>query len=174
MSTHRTVQVGSFVRHSKFGLGHAKHVVHCPGTDGYGQPGCRCEATIAFEVGEKRLLLRYAPVEVLAGRHDFDSPPELRLYLNMVAAGMPLPAIQYRIGRYRVDLAYPVIKLAIEVDGLEFHGSQQAFIKDQKRQRDIQNEGWTVIRFATKEVNINSSGCVQEIARMASRMAAEQ
>ena len=117
IDNHRRVSVGTWARHVKFGIGPALRARHCD--DGR---MCRCEATFGFSGGEKRLLLRYAPIEILAGRDDFDSPPEIRLYLNMVSAGMPLPETQHRVGRYRVDLAYPSIKLAIEVDGLEFHG----------------------------------------------------
>jgi very-short-patch-repair endonuclease len=43
-------------------------------------------------------------------------------------------------------------KIVVEIDGIEFHGNQAAFIADRKRTRYLEASGWQVIRFAAKEV----------------------
>ena len=75
---------------------------------------------------------------------------------------------QHHIGKYRVDFADPSRMIAIEVDGLAYHNGQESFIRDQQRQRDIQSAGWTVIRFAAKEVLDDPVTCLAEVLRVAS------
>lgn len=50
---------------------------------------------------------------------------------------------QYPVGRYFVDFANPVAKVAIECDGAAWHQDAE---KDAQRQRDIEAMGWTVYR----------------------------
>ena len=44
------------------------------------------------------------------------------------------------------------VRLAVEIDGIEFHGNQSAFMSDRKRTRFLESQGWRVMRFAAKEV----------------------
>ncbi len=53
----------------------------------------------------------------------------------------------YPIGGYRVDVAFPTAKVAIEVDGWAFHSSQVDFQNDRERQNNIALSGWHVLRF---------------------------
>lgn len=52
---------------------------------------------------------------------------------------------QYPISWYFVDFADPKLKIAIEVDGRKWH--KRNSVKDKKRQKDIEAQGWEVIRF---------------------------
>lgn len=97
------------------------------------------------------------------------SPPvERRLWLTYIEGMASWPRIdlhpQYRIGRYRADFADPSLMLVIEVDGLAYHNGQESFIRDQRRQRYLQSRGWTVVRFAAKEVTDNPGRCLEEAA----------
>lgn len=64
-----------------------------------------------------------------------ESPPETRLRLLLVLAGLPVPEVQHRLrdGRagvdVRFDLAYPEAKLAIEYDG-EAHDDALDRVRD--------------------------------------------
>lgn len=49
--------------------------------------------------------------------------------------------------RYRIDIALPDQKIAIEVDGYKFHSGRESFDADKKRQNDLVSDGWTVLRF---------------------------
>jgi very-short-patch-repair endonuclease len=68
---------------------------------------------------------------------------------------------------YRLDFAIPDKRFGIEVDGLAYHNGQESFIKDRKRQRQLEHDGWRIIRFAAKEVMEDAHGCIVEAARLA-------
>ncbi len=69
---------------------------------------------------------------------------------------------QYPIGKYRVDFADPIIKTAIELDGHATHSTPDAIAYDRKRQREIEAEGWHVVRFGGKEVFSDVNKCARE------------
>jgi hypothetical protein len=73
---------------------------------------------------------------------------------------------QYPIGRYRVDFAIPDEKIAIEIDGREFHSTADQLTKDARRQREIQSLGWTVIRFSGSEIYENAYICANKIRNL--------
>lgn len=51
------------------------------------------------------------------------------------------------VAGYVVDVAFPVQRVAIEVDGWAFHSAQAAFQRDRIRQNAIAVSGWQVLRF---------------------------
>jgi len=53
----------------------------------------------------------------------------------------------YRLGRYKIDIAFVRAKVAIEVDGWAFHVGQEDFQHDRERQNTIALQGWQVLRF---------------------------
>jgi very-short-patch-repair endonuclease len=53
----------------------------------------------------------------------------------------------HRVGGYLVDVAFPALKLAIEIDGWAFHSDQPEFQHDRERQNAIALLGWQVLRF---------------------------
>lgn len=62
-------------------------------------------------------------------------------------AGITGWVANYPIGGYRVDVAFPGVNVAIEVDGWAFHSSQNDFQHDRERQNNIALRGWQVLRF---------------------------
>ena len=103
----------------------------------------------------------------------FDSPVERQFWDAHATAGRPIAHLttQHPVSangkNYRLDFAIPPKKLAIEVDGLAFHNGQASFIKDRNRQRDLEMEGWRVLRFAAKEVMNDAAACVRQAASWA-------
>lgn len=77
-----------------------------------------------------------------------ESPRESWTRLAIIDAGLPVPEPQHWVlvgGRptYRLDLAYPRARVAVEYDGREFHqGQQQA---DEQRRKWLRDQGWVVI-----------------------------
>lgn len=61
---------------------------------------------------------------------------------------------------YRLDFAYLPAKVAIEIDGHEYHSGKEQFTKDRQRQRKLEMDGWRFIRFSGSEVFSNASSCV--------------
>jgi very-short-patch-repair endonuclease len=60
--------------------------------------------------------------------------------------------LQHPVGPYRLDMAYPAIRLGIEYDGRE-HLDQARALRDLDRQSYLATAGWTrVLRFPAAEV----------------------
>jgi very-short-patch-repair endonuclease len=53
----------------------------------------------------------------------------------------------YPVGGYKVDVAFPRQKVAIEVDGWAHHSDSGDFHHDRVRQNNISLLGWQVLRF---------------------------
>ena len=51
---------------------------------------------------------------------------------------------------YYLDIGFPEIKLAVEIDGREFHTAAADFERDRWRQNDLVNAGWRVLRFTAR------------------------
>jgi hypothetical protein len=85
------------------------------------------------------------------------SPQESRLRLILIAGGLPRPECQYAVhdasGVFvaRLDLAYPAHRLGIEYEG-DHHRSRAAFQRDLRRINNLRACGWTVLRFAARDI----------------------
>jgi very-short-patch-repair endonuclease len=75
------------------------------------------------------------------------SEAERLLHRILREAGITGWKANYRVGGYRVDVGFPVQKVAIEVDGFAFHSGAQEFQIDRTRQNDIVLMRWQVLRF---------------------------
>jgi very-short-patch-repair endonuclease len=51
---------------------------------------------------------------------------------------------------YYVDIGFPDVRLAVEIDGREFHTGPTEFERDRWRQNDLVNAGWRVLRFTAR------------------------
>jgi hypothetical protein len=92
--------------------------------------------------------------ERLPGYHPGGSDLETWVSDCLVVAGLPAPVRQFKVvvdGRvYFLDLAYPDVKLDIEVDGFDFHRTRTVFDADRVRQNDLVRVDWTVLRFTSR------------------------
>jgi very-short-patch-repair endonuclease len=82
-----------------------------------------------------------------------ESGLEVRVLRAIVGAGLPEPVQQHwvHVGgrRRRIDLAYPDLKLAIEVDGWGTHNSRSSFDGDRARENDLDIAGWHRLHFTS-------------------------
>ena len=60
--------------------------------------------------------------------------------------------MEYRVAGWKVDLAYPELKLGIEVDG-PYHNKREQQSLDDQKEREIQREGWEVLRVTNDQVD---------------------
>lgn len=64
---------------------------------------------------------------------------------------LPMPEREFPIDlaerTIHADLAYPVLKIAIECDGYSAHGNARSFEDDRARDADLHALGWRVLRF---------------------------
>lgn len=56
-------------------------------------------------------------------------------------------AVSIGSNTYFIDIAFPAQRLAVEIDGREFHSDRAQFEKDRRRQNALVSAGWTVLRF---------------------------
>lgn len=100
-----------------------------------------------------------------AGFHPGDSELETRVLRALTDAGLPEPVRQHRVrigGRtYFIDLAYPAERVAIEVDGFEYHRSRTDFDRDRVRQNDLVGANWIVLRFTSRSPTTEIVGTVR-------------
>jgi very-short-patch-repair endonuclease len=77
-----------------------------------------------------------------------ESPPESRLRVHIVQAGLPVPTPQFQVlvdGEFlaRVDLAWPEVKFAVEYDG-QWHVDPAQLAEDRARLRALNRAGWHI------------------------------
>jgi very-short-patch-repair endonuclease len=75
---------------------------------------------------------------------------------------------QYVVGPFRVDFALirvpdaHLLRVAIELDGHDFHKTKEQRIEDARRERWLTGRGWTVIRFTGSDIQRDLQRCVDE------------
>ncbi|MEJ3743546.1 DUF559 domain-containing protein [Actinomycetes bacterium KLBMP 9797] len=95
------------------------------------------------------------------------SPPESRLRVKIVLAGLPRPIAQYPVvldtGRVlHPDLAWPHYKVAVEYDGL-WHGGAEQLHLDRRRLNQLQAAGWIVLHVTARRMRDDFPGVLREI-----------
>ena len=80
---------------------------------------------------------------------------EAMLASQVELAGLPVPEREYRfhdMRKWRVDLAYPPLKIAIEIDGA-VHRIKGRFIRDFEKHQALFLAGWRLLRVSTAQVS---------------------
>ena len=96
------------------------------------------------------------------------SPPETRLRLVLVQAGLPRPAVQHPVlddDRRRavwLDLAYPRHMLGVEYDG-RYHLDPDQVLKDIERHTRLAAAGWRVLRYTAHDIRRDPGRIVREV-----------
>ncbi|KWX69092.1 type IV toxin-antitoxin system AbiEi family antitoxin domain-containing protein [Mycobacterium sp. NAZ190054] len=93
------------------------------------------------------------------------SAAERLLHALLRGAGFSGWVANYRVGGYRVDVGFPVPKVAIEVDGFAFHSGADEFQIDRERQNDIVLANWQVLRFTWLDLTEHPERVVASIRR---------
>ena len=66
---------------------------------------------------------------------------------------------------YSLDFAMPDLKIGIEVDGALFHSTDDQIASDKKRDSNIAQLGWTILRFTDREVENQSRQVIESILK---------
>jgi Protein of unknown function (DUF559) len=79
-------------------------------------------------------------------------------------AGLPAPVHEHCVNvfghRYRIDLAYPDLMIAIELDG---RGHELQFEEDRIRANRLEVAGWLVLRFTWRRLIEDPNGIVTDV-----------
>lgn len=111
---------------------------------------CRCESPA--ETALLRALL---------------SRPDVRVESSTATWQGMRVTVQHPAWQYRVDVALvgPGIRIAVEVDGVTFHPTdQRALSREHLRQRRLAFGGWTVVRFTARDVFANAARCWNQVS----------
>lgn len=139
LSTLRSCMMRSF----QMGLTHPDRLIrrHLE-LGGRGRPGSAGLRALLGEIEPDLMLL--------------ESDLETTLLLLIVESGLPRPTLQHPVElegqRYRIDMAYPELRIAIEADGFAVHGTREAFEGDRARQNRLMLAEWQVLRFTWRQV----------------------
>ncbi len=103
-------------------------------------------------------------------RDAVESPKETETRMLLLDAGLPEPDVQHVVrvaGRLvaRVDLAYPQWRIAIEYEGDGHRTDREQWRTDIRRQRDLEDCGWIVIRITELDLCDGGEALVARIRR---------
>lgn len=91
-----------------------------------------------------------------------ESPIEVRLYGALTTRGYYVTT-QVPCGKYRIDIALPQYKLAIECDGKAYHSSPAQKAHDSRKNAYLRKNGWKVLRFSGRRINRNMPKVIRDI-----------
>lgn len=116
-----------------------------------------------LEVGDSPIETLFYNVFEYVRQKDFKNKGEYYL--------VPQREIEIDSKTYRVDFELVNYlndkKILIECDGYDFHSEKKQMKKDYERQRNLENAGYTVIRFLGTEIFNNPLQCVYDLYKRA-------
>lgn len=82
------------------------------------------------------------------------SDSDLEIYFRRIVkvAKLPIPLSKQRVNKFEVDFFWPALGLVVETDGLRYHRTPSAQLKDARRDRAHIMAGMTPLRFTHYEV----------------------
>jgi len=114
----------------------------------------RCANRLERAPGRRLKMVHLLLAERLPGYEPGDSDLETRALRVLVGAGLPAPRQQQvvRVGsrRFKLDLAYPDLRIGVELDGWSAHGGFAAFHGDRERDALLASAGWVVAHFSAR------------------------
>ena len=97
-----------------------------------------------------------------------ESPMESEARLVMIDGGLPPPMLQYEVvdvqGRlWRLDFAWPELRVAAEYDGVDWHSGPEAFLRDRRRSSALQELGWVLVPIVAEDVRYRPHELVRRL-----------
>lgn len=95
------------------------------------------------------------------------SDSDLEIYFRRIvrAAKLPIPLSKQRVNRFEVDFFWPDLGLVVETDGLRYHRTPSAQLRDARRDRAHVMAGMTPLRFTHYEVRYEPARVRAALAR---------
>jgi hypothetical protein len=117
--------------------------------------------------GHRRLKEALGPW-LSSTRHDSAAEGACRRIL--AGAGLPPPVAQYRVDGgdgfvARLDFAWPLAKVALEVDGFRYHANPGPHERDSRRANRLAALGWTVLRTTPAELEHSPAALLSALRR---------
>lgn len=99
---------------------------------------------------------------IAKAQHFGVSKAEVLLYSMLVDYGY-IGVQQYQIESRFIDIAFPEIKLAIEIDGNYWHSQDKIKKRDLEKEQILKNNGWELLRFSSESVLKNPDYYLWEV-----------
>ena len=116
-------------------------------------------------------ILRDLLIPRTRDRAPTDSQLEIDMTRLLDSGGLQAPVRQHAVslptGTIRLDLSYPDIKLAIEVDSYSWHMDREAFESDRARDNQLRRQGWTVLRITWAMMRFEPEQVLETIREVA-------
>jgi very-short-patch-repair endonuclease len=95
------------------------------------------------------------------------SDSDLEIYFRRIVgvAKLPIPLTKQRVNGFEVDFFWPDLGLVVETDGLRYHRTPSAQLRDARRDRAHVMAGMTPLRFTHYEVRYESIRVRGELVR---------
>jgi very-short-patch-repair endonuclease len=92
-----------------------------------------------------------------------DSAAERLLVRLLRDAGVTGWVLGHPFGPYHIDLAFPAVRVAVEVDGWAWHVDPERFRADRRKQNALVRAGWVPLRFTWHDLVGRPAEVVAEI-----------
>jgi very-short-patch-repair endonuclease len=100
-----------------------------------------------------------------------DSAAERLLVRLLREAGIEGWVLGHPLGPYRIDLAFPSHRVAVEVDGWAYHVDPERFRNDRRKGNFITRSGWDLLRFTWHGLHTQPAESIREITDTLARAA---
>lgn len=126
------------------------------------------ENAVAEQRGRRGIVAARELLPFADGRAESAMESEARLV--MIDHGLPLPELQYPIHghggeMWRVDFAWPDMRLAAEYESIEWHAGPAEMLRDKTRWVKLQELGWTIVPIVVDDVRREPGRLAARIAR---------
>jgi very-short-patch-repair endonuclease len=82
------------------------------------------------------------------------------------AAGIPRPEVNVLVEGFEVDAAWRDVRLVVELDGRDTHGTAAAFESDRARDRALQVAGWRPVRVTYRQMRDAPMALIDDVRRL--------
>lgn len=90
-----------------------------------------------------------------------------------LAADAPIPQREFQfhpVRKWRIDVAWPAVKLAVELEGMTAGGGRHqrwsGFNADAEKYRELTKAGWRLLRYTGDDLRKRPIQCVEEVKQL--------
>ena len=101
-----------------------------------------------------------------------ESPMETRVRMLFVLAGFPEPSVNVEVldqaghVRYRIDLAWPDVRVAVEYDGRHHITREPQWTADLRRREELEADGWRFLVLTATDIYREPEATLDRAARV--------